>query len=239
MTDGIGATPSAPVSKEPARIARMFDGIARRYDTLNHLLSAGLDRTWRRRAIQVLALTGREEVLDVCTGTGDLALEAVASNTRGAAGVVGVDFSSEMLKLAQAKVSKAGLAGRVKLARGDATRLPVADGRVDIAMVAFGIRNVVDAGAACRELHRVVRSGGRLAVLEFGAPRIPGIRTLYLWYFRYLLPLVGRAVSKHADAYSYLPASVMSFPAGEAFVSLLSDAGFTEVRSEPLTFGIP
>jgi demethylmenaquinone methyltransferase/2-methoxy-6-polyprenyl-1,4-benzoquinol methylase len=177
-------------------------------------------------------------VLDVCTGTGDVALEAVRGTAPGAAGVLGVDFSTEMLKVARAKILAASAASRVRLARGDATRLPVADARVDAATVAFGIRNVVDPGAACRELHRVLVPGGRLAILEFGAPRIPGVRTLYLWYFRYLLPLVGRAVSKHEDAYRYLPASVMAFPAGEAFAGLLRAAGFADVRSQPLTFGI-
>ena len=224
-------------SKEPARIAGMFDAIARRYDALNHLLSAGLDRRWRRRAVRSLRLTGRERLLDVCTGTGDVAIEAVVATGR-AADVVGIDFSSEMLKVAAAKISSASLLGRVRLARGDATRLPLRDATVDAATVAFGIRNVVDPALACRELHRVLRSGGRLAILEFGAPRIPGVRTLYLWYFRYLLPLVGKAVSKHSDAYSYLPQSVMSFPAGEAFASMLRAAGFATVDSQPLSFGI-
>jgi demethylmenaquinone methyltransferase/2-methoxy-6-polyprenyl-1,4-benzoquinol methylase len=216
----------------------MFDAIARRYDALNHLLSAGLDRRWRRRAVRALQLTGRERLLDVCTGTGDVAIEAALSTAGRAAAVVGIDFSSEMLKFAAAKIRSASLSRRVTLARGDATRLPLRDGTVDAATVAFGIRNVVDPALACRELHRVLRSGGRLAILEFGAPRIPGIRTLYLWYFRYLLPLVGRAVSRHSDAYSYLPSSVMSFPAGEAFANMLRGAGFGTVDSQPLTFGI-
>jgi demethylmenaquinone methyltransferase/2-methoxy-6-polyprenyl-1,4-benzoquinol methylase len=225
-------------SKEPARIAGMFDAIARRYDALNHLLSAGLDRRWRRLAVRGLRLTGRERLLDVCTGTGDVALEAVQTTAGQAADVIGIDFSAEMLKLAAAKVRAAALDSRVRVARGDALRLPVADGSVQAATVAFGIRNVVDPALGCRELQRVLAPGGRLAILEFGAPRIPGIRTLYLWYFRYLLPLVGRSLSKHSDAYSYLPASVMSFPAGEAFADMLRRAGFREVRCQPLSFGI-
>jgi demethylmenaquinone methyltransferase/2-methoxy-6-polyprenyl-1,4-benzoquinol methylase len=228
----------AGVSKAPERIAGMFDAIARRYDRLNHLLSVGLDRRWRRRAIRDLALTGRERVFDVCTGTGDLAIEAATSSSGRARDVIGVDFSSEMLRLAQGKIEAASLASRVRVARGDATCLPLPDRSADVATVAFGIRNVVDPVQACRELHRVLVPGGRLAVLEFGAPRIPGIRTMYLWYFKYLLPLVGRAVSRHSDAYSYLPASVLDFPAGEAFADLLRSAGFDSVRSQSLSFGI-
>jgi demethylmenaquinone methyltransferase/2-methoxy-6-polyprenyl-1,4-benzoquinol methylase len=216
----------------------MFDGIARRYDALNHILSAGLDRRWRRRAIRDLRLTGRERVLDVCTGTADMAIEAATSSHGHARDVIGLDFSSEMLKLAQGKIRTAALSSRVRLARGDATRLPLPDWAADVATVAFGIRNVVDPVLGCRELHRVLAPGGRLAILEFGAPRIPGVRTLYLWYFKYLLPLVGRTVSRHSDAYSYLPESVMNFPAGEAFAELLRSAGFEDVRSQPLTFGI-
>ena len=115
---------------------------------------------------------------------------------------------------------------------------PVPDATADVATVAFGIRNIIDPLQACRELHRILVPGGRLAVLEFGAPRIPGVRTMYLWYFKYLLPVVGRAISKHSDAYSYLPASVMDFPAGEAFGDLLRSTGFTNIRSQPLSFGI-
>ena len=228
----------ASLSKEPERIARMFDGIARRYDALNHLLSAGLDRRWRRRAIRDLKLTGRERLLDVCTGTADLAIEAATSPHGRARDVIGLDFSSEMLRLAQLKIRAAALSSRIRITRGDATCLPWPEWAADVATVAFGIRNVVDPALACRELHRVLAPGGRLAVLEFGAPRIPGIRTMYLWYFKYLLPLVGRAVSKHSDAYSYLPESVMNFPAGEAFADLLRSAGFVGVHSQPLTLGI-
>jgi len=216
----------------------MFDAIARRYDTLNHLLSAGMDRRWRRRAVAVLALTGRERVLDMCTGTADLAIEAATSPSGRAASVIGVDFSSEMLRHAAPKIRAARLAGRVHLVRGDATLVPLPDGCCDAAMVAFGIRNVADPVRGCREFHRVLVPGGRLAILEFGSPRLPGLKTCYLWYFRYVLPLVGRAISKHQDAYTYLPASVIAFPTGAAFEHLLRQAGFSEVRFETLSFGI-
>ena len=220
----------------------MLDRIAGRYDTLNHLLSAGLDRRWRRRAVRALALTGRERVLDVCTGTGDLAIEAVTAGPdvlSGRAGeVLGVDFAGEMLRLAHEKVRRRGLASRVRLVRGDATRLPVPDAAFDVVTAAFGIRNVADPPAALGEFRRALRPGGRLAILEFGFPTIPGIGALYRAYFRYVLPRVGRAVSKHDEAYSYLPASVADFASDAAFVALLERAGFVAIRSVPLTFGI-
>ncbi len=216
----------------------MFDSIARRYDTLNHLLSAGLDRRWRARAVRELALTGTEDVLDMCTGTADLAVEAVTSKTGRARDVVGVDFAGGMLRLGLVKIRRAGLTDRVHLVRGDATNVPLPDDRFDAAMVAFGIRNVLDPIQATREFARVLRPGGRLAVLEFGFPRIPGIRAAYRWYFKVLLPRVGRLISKHGDAYSYLPASVEQFPSPAAFATMLTDNGFAEVRTVSLSFGI-
>jgi demethylmenaquinone methyltransferase/2-methoxy-6-polyprenyl-1,4-benzoquinol methylase len=223
--------------KAPDRIARMFDAIAPRYDLLNHLLSAGIDRRWRARAIRSLQLTGREILLDVCTGTADVALEArrVAS---GAARVVGVDFAGAMLSIGRRKVRVAEESRRILLIRGDATRLPVGDARVDAATVAFGIRNVERPEAACAEIARALRPGGRLAILEFGEPRVPGIRTLYRWYFTYLLPMIGRVVSGHRAAYAYLPASVRSFPPPPAFAATLERVGFCDVRAVPLSLGI-
>ncbi len=227
------------VSKEPARIAGMFDAIARRYDVLNHLLSAGLDRRWRRQAVRALALGGRERLLDMCTGTGDLAIEAVTSPYGRARDVVAVDFSARMLGEAHAKIRRdPALAAAIRLVRGDATAMPLPDAAADAAAIAFGIRNVADPARACAEFHRVLKPGARLAVLEFGAPRLPGLRALYLWYFRRVLPLVGRLISKHHEAYTYLPASVIEFPTGDAFVRLLEAAGFRDVRAERLSAGI-
>jgi demethylmenaquinone methyltransferase/2-methoxy-6-polyprenyl-1,4-benzoquinol methylase len=152
--------------------------------------------------------------------------------------VVGVDFAGAMLALGHGKVRAAGESARVTLVRGDAMRLPVADASADAVTVAFGIRNVEEPEVACREMARTLRPGGRLAILEFGVPRIPGISTLYLWYFKYLLPLVGRVVSGHGAAYSYLPASVGTFPPPDEFMAVLRRAGFDQVKADPLTFGI-
>jgi len=226
----------AAPDKTPARIAGMFDAIAPRYDLLNHVLSAGLDRRWRNIAVDALALDNRARVLDVCTGTCDLAIAAVRRGH--AASVVGVDFAGEMLRRGLVKVRQEGLNRSIQLVRGDAARIPLEDATCDGATIAFGIRNVADPARALAEIARVLRPGGRLAILEFGQPRIPGIRALYGWYFRYLLPLVGRLVSKHRSAYSYLPASVGTFPPPAEFAELLRATGFSQVRAVPLTFGI-
>lgn len=227
----------AVIDKRPARVAGMFDAIAGRYDLLNHLLSAGLDRAWRKQAIRSLGLSGVERVIDVCAGTADVAMTAVAAS-RGAASVVGVDFSGEMLRHGMAKVRAAGVDHRIRLVQGDATRLPVADSSMDGATVAFGIRNVERPGEALREMHRVLRPGRRVAILEFGIPRSALVRTFYLPYFRHVLPRIGRLVSGHGTAYTYLPASVGAFVTPEAMRTMLEESGFRDVASRPLTFGI-
>ncbi len=223
-------------SKRPDRIAGMFDAIAPRYDLLNRVLSAGIDKRWRIQAIRSLGLTGRETLLDVCSGTADVALEA--RRTGAAARVLGVDFARAMLRIGVGKIAREGRTPEITLVQGDATNLPVLSESVDAVTVAFGIRNVERPEAACREMARTLRPGGRLAILEFGVPRIPGIAALYLWYFKYLLPKVGNAVSKHSSAYAYLPASVSTFPPPEVFCDILVAAGFTEIKAVPLTFGI-
>jgi demethylmenaquinone methyltransferase / 2-methoxy-6-polyprenyl-1,4-benzoquinol methylase len=225
-----------PLDKSPTRIASMFDAIAPRYDLLNHVLSVGLDRGWRERAVDELALRPGARVVDLCTGTGDLALAIVQRASD--ATVVGVDFAGEMLRLAHAKVKDTALERRIRLVRGDAAHIPLPDRSCDAATIAFGIRNVAEPRRALDELARVMRPGSRLAILEFGEPRIPGIRTMYSWYFRYVLPLVGRFVSRHQSAYSYLPASVGAFPPPSEFSRLIAATGFSQVRAVPLTLGI-
>jgi demethylmenaquinone methyltransferase/2-methoxy-6-polyprenyl-1,4-benzoquinol methylase len=228
-------TTDADISRSPDRISAMFDDIAPRYDFLNHLLSAGIDRYWRKRAIRSLALTGRECVLDLCTGTGDLAIEARTA-TPGAARVLGVDFSGAMLTLGLDTLRRRKLDSTIALVRGDASRIPLADGSVDALTIAFGIRNVEDRAAACREMRRVIAPGGRLAILEFAMPTSPLFRQLYLSYFRHVLPRIGRWISGHATAYAYLPASVDVFEP-QKFMELLRQSGFADVRADPMTFG--
>jgi demethylmenaquinone methyltransferase/2-methoxy-6-polyprenyl-1,4-benzoquinol methylase len=228
---------AADLSKAPGKISAMFDAIAPRYDFLNHVLSAGIDRRWRTRAIRSLRLTGSEVVLDVCTGTADLAIAARTATPR-AARVVGVDFAGAMLEIGRDKVERAGLAHEVTFVRGDATRIPVTDSSMDAVTVAFGIRNVEDVPAACREMRRVLRRGGRLAILEFAIPTMPVIRTAYLTYFRHILPAIGRLVSRHSAAYGYLPDSVGAFATPAQLMSTLQASGFVDVAAVRMTCGI-
>lgn len=213
----------------------MFDAIAPRYDLLNHTLSLGLDRRWRARAIRALD-PATSVLLDVCSGTADMAL--LARRLGRASRVVGVDFAGEMLARGLKKVRAGGEGSTIALVRGDAACLPVATASVDAVTVAFGIRNVERMMDACREMARVLRPGGRLLILEFGVPKVPGLSRLYLWYFKYLLPRIGRGVSGHDAAYAYLPASVSAFPSPEQVCEGLRASGFQDVGAVPLTLGI-
>lgn len=227
--------PASP-DKNPEKIARMFDAIAGRYDLLNHLLSLGIDKRWRRRAVRELQLEPGSRVLDLCTGTADLALAALEGQGD-AASVVGLDFSPAMLAHGRAKLARRR-ERRVWLVRGDAMQVPLPDRSVDAVTIGFGIRNVQVPEVAAREIVRVLKPGGRLAILEFGTPSLPGLRALYLFYFRQVLPLIGRVISRHNDAYSYLPASVAAFQGPDEFLSLLRDAGFSQARVVSLTLGV-
>jgi len=214
----------------------MFDAIARHYDFLNHALSAGRDKRWRARAIDDLHLPQDARVLDVCTGTGDFAI--AAADARPGAAIVGIDFAAAMLAIGLDKMRARSLARRVALVRADATTIPVRDGWADAATIGFGIRNVNRPERALREIARVLKPGGRLAILELGEPVIPGVRQVYNWYFRIVLPRLGRLVSHHDSAYAYLPASVGDFPRPAEFAAIISSQGFRDVRAVPLTFGV-
>ena len=225
-------TPGAP---EKAAVRSMFDRIAPRYDLLNRLLSAGTDVRWRRRAVDFLGMSPPYRVLDLCTGTADLLIEALGRDPRSAG--LGLDLSLGMLGRGKGKLARGRLAGRSLLVSADGERLPLGSGRFDAALVAFGIRNVADPARAMREVARVLRAGGRFVVLEFSTPR--GVFGMaYRSYFRHVLPLVGGLVSGDGSAYAYLPASVARFPRPEAFARLMEEAGFVDVRWQPLTFGI-
>ena len=221
----------AGLDKSPQRIAGMFDAIAAALRPAQHRPVGGARSLLAAAGHPVARVHRPRGPLDVCTGTGDVAL-AAARARRGPARVVGVDFAGAMLDRALAKARDEGVSRRVQLVRGDAMRLPLPPATVDGATIAFGIRNVAAPDAACAELHRVLRPGGRVAILEFGLPVVAAVRPLYLWYFRHVLPRIGRAVSRHDAAYSYLPASVGAFPSGEAFANILRGAGFNNVRSQ-------
>jgi demethylmenaquinone methyltransferase/2-methoxy-6-polyprenyl-1,4-benzoquinol methylase len=229
---------AALVDKRETRIRRMFNAIAPRYDLLNHLLSLNADRYWRWRTTRLVPPAGDAPILDLCTGTGDLAL-AYDRAARGGVPVVGADFCHEMLVLAVAKTRRRGAAERIRYVEADAQRLPFPDGGFQIATVAFGLRNVTDTDRGLAEMVRVTRPGGRVAILEFSKPRGRLFGGLYRFYFRRVLPLVGQLVSRSRDdAYHYLPASVQEFPDGEALAERLRGHGLTDVRWYPMTFGI-
>ncbi len=226
------------VDKSDARVRRMFGEIARRYDLLNHLLSLGIDRRWRRRTVRLAPPSDGGPVLDVCTGTADLAL-AYWRAGRGEIRVVGADFCHPMLILGEKKSRRARADGQLTLVEADAQQLPFADGSFEVVSVAFGLRNVSDTDRGLREMVRVCRPGGRVAVLEFSLPEFRPLRKLYGWYFRFVLPIVGQALARNRQAaYNYLPQSVDEFPQREALAVQMQRAGLTQVRFHPLTFGI-
>jgi len=213
----------------------MFDRIAPRYDLLNHLLSAGVDKSWRRVCVDGLRLRPGSAVLDLCTGTADLLIEALGRDSSHHG--VGIDLSTAMLTRGLDKLRGRGMDGRGSLAGGDAERLPLTADAFDAAMVAFGIRNVGNIPAALREVHRVLRPGGRLLVLEFSMPK-GLLGRLYRFYFARVLPRIGGLISGDRGAYSYLPASVARFPGPEAFAALMTESGFEAVSWRKLTAGV-
>ena len=217
-------------------VREMFDNIAPKYDLLNHTLSMSIDRVWRRRVVGEVRRAKPGRILDVATGTGDLAI-AMARRIRDVQ-VLGVDLSERMLAVARRKIEARGLDGRIVLDRGDAERLAVADASVDVATVAFGVRNFGDLGAGLRELARTIKPGGKVVILEFSRPRNRVFRALYEFYSYKILPRIGGLVSRDKRAYEYLPASVGEFPAPEEFMAMMARAGFRNCRARSQSFGI-
>lgn len=217
-------------------VREMFDNIAPKYDLLNHTLSMSIDRVWRRRVVGEVRRAKPGRILDVATGTGDLAI-AMARRIRDVQ-VLGVDLSEQMLAVARRKIEARGLDGRIVLDRGDAERLAVADASVDVATVAFGVRNFGDLGAGLRELARTIKPGGKVVILEFSRPRNRVFRALYEFYSYKILPRIGGLVSRDKRAYEYLPASVGGFPAPEEFMAMMARAGFRNCRARSQSFGI-
>jgi demethylmenaquinone methyltransferase/2-methoxy-6-polyprenyl-1,4-benzoquinol methylase len=214
----------------------MFNSIAWRYDFLNHFLSFGVDRLWRKRAIKIIFREYRNpSILDVATGTGDLAITAMRYNP---SKITGIDISANMLKIGRQKVIKKGYAEKIELIEGDSEKLPFNDNVFDVAMVAFGVRNFADPLKGLTEMQRVVRSGGMIMVLEFSKPQSFPFRPVYNFYFRRILPFFGQLFSKDKSAYTYLPESVMSFPDNEEFLKLLGQSGFTGTKQVKLTGGV-
>jgi len=220
------------------QVQKMFSDIAPRYDLLNRLLSCGQDQYWRKRAVTRLSPQSGERFLDIATGTADVALEIIRNVPKGAVQVVGMDFSEKMLELARQKIDSLDKANSIQLECGSAESLPFEDNSFDGTTTAFGIRNFFDIGRSLREMHRVLKPGGRCVILEFSLPRNSILNALYRFYFEWLLPKVGRLISKHPSAYTYLPETVAAFPVRKEFSSLMQQAGFMNVTYKELTLGI-
>ena len=219
-----------------AAVESMFDAIAWRYDFLNHFLSFGIDRLWRRRAIRIISkFCKNPHILDVATGTGDLAIAAMKLNP---SKITGIDISQKMLEIGKEKINRKGFSGKIELIPGDSEKIPFGDNVFDVAMVAFGVRNFSDPLKGLSEMNRVIRNEGLIMVLEFSKPSNFPFRSVYNFYFRNILPFFGKLFSKDKAAYSYLPDSVMKFPDNDEFLKLLTLAGFSETRQIKLTGGV-
>lgn len=214
----------------------MFDGIAHRYDFLNHTLSLGIDKIWRKRLIKGLLKRNPETAIDIATGTGDLAI-LLAKKDRNVK-VTGVDVSEKMLAVAKEKIAKKKLSERIELTKTSSEELPFHESSFDAAMVAFGVRNFYDPQLGLSQICRVLKPGGTIHVLEFTMPKSWPVKNFYKFYFHRVLPLVGRKVSGHSSAYTYLPESVLAFAEREEFTALLEKSGFTNATYRLQSFGI-
>ena len=217
------------------QVEEMFDNISSSYDLLNHLLSANIDKLWRKRAIEKLIPLNPEKILDIATGTGDFAIAAAKKID---ANIIGLDLSEGMLKIGRAKINKKGLSNRVKLLKGDSEELPFESEFFNAATVGFGVRNFENLNKGLTEILRVLKPGGIFIVLEFSKPQRAPFKQFYFFYFKRILPLLGKIISKDSNAYSYLPESVNTFPEGNNFVSILKEIGFVNNRCYTQTFGI-
>ena len=217
------------------QVARMFNNISKRYDLLNHLLSLGIDIYWRKQAIKVLKPENPQLILDIATGTGDFAIEALALKPEK---IVGVDISEGMLEVGREKMKRRGLSEKIEMKLGDSERLPFEDNIFDAIIVAFGVRNFEHLELGLADMQRVLKPGGTTVVLEFSKPQSFPFKQLYNFYFKNVLPLVGKFISKDQSAYTYLPESVQAFPDGEAFLRVMRQAGYTHTQCKTLTFGI-
>ena len=224
------------LSRKGEQIQAMFGSIASRYDLLNRLLSFGIDTRWRRFAVNLVKSPADGCILDIATGTGDMALE-IAATTPSSVSIVGIDFCKEMIEIAAVKTERSKYAERISYAIAPCEAIPFPDGFFDSVTIAFGIRNLDNRIQGLREMYRILKTGGRVIILEFSTPRSKIIRIIYHWYFRRLLPIIGGLFSRF-DAYKYLPDSVLEFPAQAEFMHTMADAGFLNPIHYTRTFGI-
>lgn len=222
-------------ASKKTQVAQMFDNVAQRYDFLNHLLSLGIDRYWRWYAINQLKTIQPRTILDVATGTGDLAIAALSLKPDH---VIGIDISEGMLALGKQKIEQGNMGDKITLMYGDAENLTFSANSFDAITSSFGVRNFENLEKGLSELYRVLKPKGKIVIVEFTKPQIFPIKQLFAFYFRYILPLVGRLFSKDQRAYTYLPESVQAFPERTAFTAILDSIGFVQTRHIPLSLGI-
>lgn len=227
--------PQASEQEFKAKNRDMFDGIAPTYDFLNHFLSLGIDILWRKKAVSFLRKSEPNLILDIATGTGDLAIEA---STIKSCTIKGIDVSQKMLAIGIDKIKKKKLSNRIDLIEGDSENIPFAENMFDAACVGFGVRNFANLKKGISEINRVLKPGGQFVILEFTKPSKFPIKQLYSLYFSKILPFTGRIFSGHNEAYTYLHDSVQQFPDNLSFKNLLLECGFTDIQIEPLSFGI-
>lgn len=213
----------------------MFDNISYRYDFLNHFLSLGIDKLWRRKAVRLLKPYNPKFILDVATGTGDFAIQALTLNPEK---ITGVDISEGMLDMGRKKMISRGLQNKIEMVSGDSENLPFTDNNFDAVTVGFGVRNFENLEKGLSEIYRVMKPGATLAVLEFSRPRRFPFKQVYNFYFKAILPKIGLWISKDKAAYTYLPESVDAFPDGDDFIAILETIGFKNTSCTTLTFGI-
>ena len=217
------------------QVAQMFDNVSPKYDFLNHLLSGGIDILWRKKAIKLLKSAQPKTILDIATGTGDFAIEALALKPDK---IVGVDISEGMLSFGREKIKKLGMESVIEMQKGDSEKLNFSDNTFDAVIVSFGVRNFENLEKGLTDMCRVMKTGGTCIVLEFSKPQSFPFKQLYNFYFKNILPTVGKIVSKDTSAYTYLYDSVQAFPEGDDFMKVFHRAGFIQTQCLPLTFGI-
>ncbi len=217
------------------QVANMFNSISPQYDFLNHLLSGGIDIIWRKKAIKLLQNKGIKTMLDIATGTGDFAIEALKINPEK---IVGVDISEGMLSVGIEKIKKMGLEKTIQLQKGDSEKLPFSDNSFDAVIVSFGVRNFENLQKGLSDMFRVTKPGGYCLILEFSNPRSFPMKQLYTFYSKYCLPFLGKMISKDPSAYTYLPESVKAFPDGPEFIQIFKSVGYSETNWIPMTSGI-
>lgn len=217
------------------QVEQMFDNISGKYDELNHILSMGIDVGWRKKVVKIIKNQNPETVLDIATGTGDLAIMMAKSTD---AKITGFDLSAGMLEVGRKKIAELNLGNRIEMIQGDAEKMPFDDNSFDCITVAFGVRNFEDLKKGLDEIYRVLKPGGKFVILEFSQPQSFPMKQLYSFYSKYILPMIGKKISKDKSAYTYLPESVKAFPYGEEMKKILKSSNFIKTTDKKLTFGI-